>query len=262
MRGRCSRLYAILITSEPFLAIAYVVAVAGHIVLVVIGLSLLVGYKHFGYGRMGLLAAGFLAPVLCGWFVVGVRVVRRVRAGSGFASHIRTLVVAPVLMALVAWFLYGVCRTFPHPLRRSWAEYAVGRAETSLDGVEMGLRWFYHKYGRLPKDLEELAKAYFGEAAVGVYRDPIVWDAGGSSTLIHYVQLDSTNILLYSVGPDLDDDRGEKEFTKDQLRYHKDSVEWRLVPFRNWLHKACGASAKLDGDITRRVTFPQRETEN
>jgi hypothetical protein len=238
-------------------AAAYVVAVAVHTVLVVMGLALLSGYRIFGYGLMGLLAAAFLAPVLFGWVVVVGHVVKRVRAGRGFPPHIRKLIRAPILIALVAFIFHITWAGVPYRLRHPWAEKRAFQAEYWLERVvEQDLRRFHYKYGHFPEDLEDLADEWWeGWDPADVYGDPFTGPREASTEPLHYVRLAPTNALFYSIGPDLDDDKGEKEFTEDQLRYHKDCDEWRGMPFGDWLYERYDVSAKLDGDITRRLSF-------
>jgi hypothetical protein len=245
-----------------FRAVAYVVAVAVHTVLVVIGLPLLGGYMDFGYGMMGLLAAAFLAPVVLAWIVVVAWLVKRARAGLGFPSHIRRLVKGPVVIALVACFLHGTCiRVLYDKIGHPPAERNARNAEWLLELTEHDLQHFYYTCGHLPEDLEELAKQRWDEEdPASRYRDPFTGWGSVRRQPLHYVRLDSTNALLYSVGPDLDDDKGEKEFTQEQVRYHKGAVEWKGRPFGNWLYEIYGVSAKLDGDITRRVSLRPQES--
>jgi hypothetical protein len=234
-----------------------VVAVTVHTVLVVIGLTLLGGYRIFGYGLMGILAAAFLAPVVYGWVVVAVHVVRRVRAGLGFPPHIRKLIRAPILIGLATLFFYMGFAGYPYRVRDPWAEKRAFQAEHLLERVvEQDLRRFHYKYGRFPEDLEELADEWWeGGDPARVYWDPFTGQGEESTEPLHYVLLAPTEALFYSIGPDLDDDKGEKEFTKEQLLYHKDCTKWRGMPFRDWLYDRYDVSAKLDGDITRQLSF-------
>jgi hypothetical protein len=221
------------------------------------GLRLLAGFLNFFYGLMGLLGAAFLAPVVLGWIVVAARVAKLPGRGPCLPSHIRRSIERAVVITLVACLVHRGCiKVVFDRLSHPPAERHARRAEHQLQRVEQDLQRFHYKYGHLPKDLEGLADEWWeGLEPVDVYWDPFTGSLKASIKPLYYVQRDSTNALVYSVGPDLDDDKGEKEFTEDQLRYHKGALEWRGMPFGDWLYERYDVSAKLDGDIIRQISF-------
>jgi hypothetical protein len=243
-----------------FRTLAYLFAVAVHAVLVVNGWSFLIEARYVEFRLLYFLGIACLVPVLCGWAAISVHlIVKQARTRVPLPKRTRRLILIAILVALAALGCYRGYRGILYAVTDGVAQKRFSLArDTVLPLVERNVRSFYRIFGRVPSDLPELEAESFGtnEGVPSVYyMDPCSDLSGRSRTPLHYVQLDDTTVLIYSVGPDCDDDKGEKEFTEDLFRYHWSYRPWRCMPFGMLLYKASGLSQKFDGDITRTVSF-------
>ena len=245
-----------------FRTLAYLLAVAVHAVLVVNGWSFLIEARYVEFRLLYFLGVACLVPVLCGWAAIAVYLVaKRIRTHAPLSMRTRRLLDVPIVIALVALGCYRGYRVALYRITDGVAQRRFSSTRDSmLPLVEEHLRSFYDVFGRVPSDLPELEAERFGTDDT-VYMDPCSDLCGESRAPLHYVQLDDTTVLIYSVGPDCDDDKGEKEFTEDLFRYHWSNRPWQCMPFGMLLYKASGLSHKFDGDITRTVSFDRKPTE-
>ncbi len=247
---------------RPWLGtLAYLLAVSLQAVLVVCGYSYLIEARHVEFKLLYFLGAACLVPVFCGWVAVIVHLVmKRIRTGARLSMVTLRLVDIAVLTALIATVCYRGYRAVLYRITDGVAQHRVSATrEILLPFVEGDIRSFYKLFGRIPSDLRELEAELRGTSdlvASAYYIDPCSDLCGGSAVPLHYVRVDDNTVLIYSVGPDCDDDKGKKEFTEDLFRYHWSYRPWHCMPFGMVLYKVSGLSDKFDGDITTVISNP------
>jgi hypothetical protein len=116
----------------------------------------------------------------------------------------------------------------------------LAKIEADLRRIESLFGWYRQLNGEYPSRLEDLADMLQDE-----YRgfdDP--W-----GNAYRYGKLDDGRLVLYSLGPDGDDDGAEKEFDRVSLWYHRSSFPFNLMP--GFIYNLTYESklADIDGDI-------------
>ena len=258
MDGRAAPNEASTPTIQRFLrATAYVVGGALSSAIIFHGCSFANAFIQTDCGLLAAVAAACLVPVLCGYAVIATYRLKRARTGTPLSLCTRRLLKVPIVVALLAYFAFYAWEQFTYRMITPPAERLWYSTNYLLSRTERDMREFYSEHGRLPNDLEELATASAGERypAVVRYLDFCSQVDGGVLRPVHYVQVDRDTALLYSVGPDGDDDKGEKQFTEDLLHYHPHSRPWATMPYGKCLFEVSGVSQKIDGDIIRTISF-------
>ena len=68
-----------------------------------------------------------------------------------------------------------------------------------------------------------------------------------------YKILDHNMAIIYSIGPDGENNNGEPALDKKSIKYSTSSLPWMFMPFRNYIMRLSGFDKKLKGDIVRVV---------
>jgi len=111
-----------------------------------------------------------------------------------------------------------------------------------MDIVNQLLIDFYSKNGDLPLDLAL------------VCNDRCRPDPYGDGMDLCYRYLGAGKCVLYSVGPDGQDDKGEIELANDAVQYSSKVLPWPLMPFGEAIYSLSGYDSRLKGDIVMHVT--------
>ena len=220
------------------------------------GIVLARSFVEFRDKAAGLGAILFLVPIGMAWLCASVAVMRARRRAAESSDHALTRLGKWLGMAALGCLMWSRLVVIPERLDFSgaWIPSRVNVTRGTLALLEQDLRRFRRLHGRRPAELGELKELRDME-----YVDPfsaLPWSQGACFKAVRYIEQPDGRVLLYSLGPDYDDDKGEKEYTDDLFRYSPHSAPWRYVPFVGpWLLKVTGEERKFDGDIIREVWF-------
>lgn len=91
--------------------------------------------------------------------------------------------------------------------RFAFIDVITPNVKRKLDEIKEALTHFYNDYGELPRKLSTLVPDYLGTIPV----DPF----NGEGEVYRYIQKENGSFILYSFGPDSDDDRGKKYYNAE-----------------------------------------------